>query len=80
MVQALRTRAGATMELAIYVRSFGEIDEHLARRACTCGETFEKRGEGTREASGRRFRVARLVCPECEAEEEVFFDTTELLH
>lgn len=73
-------RAGATPERAIYIRSFADMDGHLARRWCHCGGYLERRGEGSRDVDGRRFRVARLECQECEAVEEVFFDTTDLLH
>jgi hypothetical protein len=75
-----RTRPGGTPENAIAIRSFGEMDEHLARRWCVCGGYLERRGEGTREAGGRRLRVARLACQECEREDELFFDTTGVLH
>jgi hypothetical protein len=78
--RAARTRLGSSTERAIAIRSYGEIDDHLARRWCACGGFLERRGEGTREASGRRYRVARLACQECEREELVFFDTTDLLH
>ena len=44
-----------------------------------CGGYLERGGEGTRESGGRRFRVTRLRCQECEVVDEVFFDTTELL-
>lgn len=72
-------RPGAAAENAIYVRDFSEMDEHLRRRWCSCGGFLEPAGEGSREVSGRRFRVARLFCQECEETTEVFFDTTELL-
>src|SRR4051812_24174185 len=77
---AARTRAGASPELAIAIRSYGEMEEHLARRWCFCGGFLEHTGEGTRDGGGRRYRVARLVCQECEAIDEVFFDTTDVLH
>jgi hypothetical protein len=70
---------GATAENAIYVRDFAEMDEHLRRRWCVCGGFLEPSGEGSRELGGRRYRVARLRCQECEEACEVFFDTTELL-
>jgi hypothetical protein len=41
---------------------------------------MERRGEGTRETGGRRFRVAHLACQECEEEAEVVFETTDVLH
>jgi len=56
------------------------MDDQLARRWCSCGGYLERMGEGTREAGGRRYRVARLRCQECEAVDEVFFDTTDVLH
>jgi len=77
---AARSRAGASIERAFHVRSFGEMDEHLGRRWCVCGGYLERSGEGTREIGGRRYRVARMTCQECEAVEEVFFDTTDMLH
>jgi hypothetical protein len=78
--QAARARAGASPDLAIAVRSFHEIDDHLTRRWCHCGGYLERTGEGTRELGGRRFRIARLRCQECDDAAEVFFDTTEIVH
>jgi hypothetical protein len=77
---AVRRRDGATLELAIHIRSFADMDAHLTRRWCHCGGYLERRGEGSREEHGRRFRVARLECQECESVEEVYFDTSDLLH
>lgn len=70
---------GASQETAIYIRSFNEMDEHMRKRWCACGGFLEPVGEGTRERDGRRFRVARVACQECEESREVFFDTTDLL-
>ena len=78
--RAAASRAGSSPERAIHVRSYGEMDGHLAQRWCFCGGYLERTGEGTREIGGRRFRVARLACQECESVEEVFFDTTDVLH
>jgi hypothetical protein len=78
--RAAADRPGASPERAIYIRSYGDMDEHLAARWCFCGGYLERTGEGTRESAGRRFRVARLACQECESVEEVFFDTTDVLH
>jgi hypothetical protein len=78
--RAARTRPGATAERAIYIRSYGEMDDHLRERWCACGGYLERTGEGTRDSGGRRFRVARLTCQECETVAEVFFDTTDVLH
>ena len=56
------------------------MDAHLARRWCVCGGYLERQGEGSRALDGRRYRVARLVCQECEAVDEVFFDITDVPH
>jgi hypothetical protein len=56
------------------------MDAALDARVCPCGGRYSRAGEGTREADGRRYRVARLVCDTCEDGQEVFFDTTDLLH
>jgi hypothetical protein len=74
------TLPGATADLAIPVTTYSEMDDHLARRWCHCGGYLERTGEGSREASGRRLRIARLACQECERVTEVFFDTTDVLH
>jgi hypothetical protein len=76
---AARGRAGGSVANSIYIRSYAEIDEHLARLWCGCGGYLERRGEGTRETGGRRFRVARLACQECEEVMEVVFETTDVL-
>jgi hypothetical protein len=78
--RAAAIRDGASPERAIYVRSFADIDGHLGRRWCHCGGYLERTGEGSRELGGRRYRVARLRCQECEDLAEVFFDTTEVVH
>src|SRR5262249_12277950 len=78
--RAAGTRLGSSPERAIHVRSYSEMDGHLAQRWCFCGGYLERTGEGSRTVSGRTFRIARLRCQECEAPDEVFFDTTEVLH
>ncbi len=78
--EAAGERPGASAEHAIFIRSFTEMDEHLSGRWCHCGGFLERRGEGSRDTGGRRYRVARLACQECETAAEVFFDTTDVLH
>jgi hypothetical protein len=79
--QAAAARPGASPERAIPIRSYADMDDHLARHWCGyCGGYLERTGEGTRAGDGRRYRVARLRCQECERVEEVFFDTTNVLH
>lgn len=71
---------GSTPESALAIRDFAEMDAAIDRRACPCGGRPALEGEGSREVDGRRFRVARLVCPACEEEQFVFFETTDVLH
>jgi hypothetical protein len=78
--RAARGRAGARPDLAIAVRSFTEIDDEIGTRWCHCGGYLERAGEGSRDEGGRRFRVVRLRCQECEEPTELFFDTTEVVH
>jgi len=75
-----REGRGSSVDLSIPVRSFAEMDAVLDARTCPCGGRYDRAGEGTREAAGCRYRVARLVCSVCEEGAEVFFDTTDLLH
>jgi len=78
---AAAARPGASLDRAIPIGSYAEMDDHLARRWCGwCGGYLERMGEGSRSGDGRRYRVARLRCQECERIEEVFFDTTDVLH
>jgi len=78
--RAATTRAGSSVEEAIAVRRFDEIDDHLSGRWCHCGGFLERRGEGSRRVADRNFRIVRLSCQECETEAEVYFDTTAVLH
>ena len=74
-----RSRAGASRERAIHIRSYTEMDQHLAGRWCHCGGYLERTGEGTHEMGDRRYRVARVRCQECEEPDSVYFDVTDLL-
>ncbi|MCW5893884.1 MAG: hypothetical protein KIT14_25535 [bacterium] len=71
---------GASIERAVAVTSFDEMDLVLARRRCPCGGAYALQGEGTRDAEERRYRVARLECRTCESTTAVFFDVTALRH
>ncbi len=75
-----RRRPGATIYRPVLVRRFDEIDAALRGRACRCGGVFRLAGETSRVAGGRRFRIARLVCSECERDELMYFDVTAVFH
>jgi hypothetical protein len=78
--RAACARAGASPERAIHIRSYTEMDGHLAGRWCHCGGYLERGGEGTRESDDRRYRVVQLRCQECEEPQAAYFDVTDLLH
>ncbi len=71
---------GSSIERAIVVRSFDEIDRIVAARRCSCGRPLRPTGEGARQRGAQRFRLARLACDECEDEHVIFFDVSELVH
>lgn len=74
------SRPGGSAASAIPVRAYTEIDDYLAALACACGGSLERMGEGSRADGVHRLRIARLRCYECEREEQVFFETSEVLH
>ena len=71
---------GSTIERAIPVRSFDDIDRIVAARRCACGRQLRSTGEGARQRGPQRFRLTRLACDDCEEETVLFFDVTELVH
>jgi hypothetical protein len=75
-----RSGPGSSLETAIPIRSFEDIDAMVTTRRCHCGRRVRPTGEGTREAGARRYRFARLACDECEEETMLHFDVTDLLH
>jgi hypothetical protein len=78
--QLAATGPGSTMERAIPVRSFDEIDRIVAARRCGCGRPLRPTGEGARQLGPQRFRLTRLACDDCEEEMVIYFDVTELVH
>lgn len=78
--RAQRKRPGATIHLPVPVSRFDEIDAVLQGRRCRCGGGFDMAGETSRVVGERRFRVARLVCVECERDELLYFDVTAVFH
>lgn len=76
----MTTGPGSSIERAIAVRSFDDIDAVVAARHCACGERLRSTGEGARQAGMHRFRFTRLACDECEEETVLFFDVTDLVH
>ncbi len=76
----MATGPGSSVAQAIPVRSFDQIDAVVGVRRCECGQSLRSTGEGARQAGGRRFRVTRLACDECEEETVLYFDVTDLVH
>ncbi len=78
--RAAARRPGASLRRAIRIRRFDQMDRVLQRRVCRCGERLRLNGEGSRVVGIRRFRIAHLVCPDCERKETVLFDVTRVFH
>lgn len=78
--RAARQRPGATIYRPVTVSRFDEIDATVLERACWCGGLFVIAGETSRAIGARRFRIARLVCNECERDELIYFDVTAVFH
>jgi hypothetical protein len=78
--RALRVGPGSSLDEAIAVRSFDQIDSVVAARRCACGQRLRATGEGTRARGPRRYRLTRLACDDCEEETVLFFDVSELVH
>ena len=78
--RAERRRPGATIHLPVAVSSFDEIDAAVQGRTCWCGGALALAGETSRVVGARRFRIARLVCTECERDQLMYFDVTAVFH
>lgn len=76
----LASGPGSSIERAIAVRSFDDIDGVVRTRRCGCGRRLRTTGEGARQVGMRRFRLTRLACDDCEEETVVFFDVSEVMH
>lgn len=79
-VRTARRRLGATVHLPVLVRGFDEIDAAIQGRVCRCGGSLVLAGETSRLLGERRFRIARLVCSQCERDELMYFDVTAVFH
>jgi len=78
--RAERRRPGATIHLPVSVSGFDEIDAAVQGRTCWCGGHLVVTGETSRSVGERRFRIARLVCNQCERDELMYFDVTAVFH
>ncbi len=78
--RAARCRPGATLQRALPVTRFDEIDALLEGRSCRCGAPLRNTGETSQVRGSRRFRIVRLLCHECERDEVVYFDVTRVFH
>ena len=76
----IRTGPGTSIEQAVPVHSFEDIDHAVGTRRCHCGAGVHTIGEGTREVGDQRFRYTRLECEACEDEQLLFFDVTAIFH
>jgi len=74
------TGPGTSLESAIPVRSFEDIDAAVRERRCHCGDRLRLVGEGARQAGAHRYRVARLACDECEESSTLYFEVSAVLH
>lgn len=75
--RARRQRGAGTVERAMVVARFDDIDHALDGYRCRrCGDTAARVGEFSRTVGERRFRVCRVVCRGCGREERVHFDVT----
>jgi hypothetical protein len=79
-VRTARRRPGATIHLPMLVHRFDEIDAAIQGRLCRCGGFLVLAGETSRLLGERRFRIARLVCGQCERDELMYFDVTAVFH
>lgn len=75
-VRAMRRRPGATMERAVTVNRFDEIDLAVQGQQCWCGGLLTVAGETSHSAGDRRYRIVRLVCNRCERDQHMYFDVT----
>lgn len=80
---AAQRRAARRRELAepgrapqhpLEVEDFHALEARVSRERCqACQVDFKQTGEGSRVHEGRKLRVARLACPRCEDERELWF-------
>lgn len=75
-----RAQPARSPETAVRVSRYHEVDEHLRRARCTCGGALALLSEGTRSSDAGAVRVTHLSCTVCEAEHDLFFDVSLLLH
>jgi len=75
-----RRQPGATIRLPIVVGGFDEIDGCVEEQRCSCGGVMALSGETSRRVGERRYRIARLVCQDCEREQQLYFDVTTVFH
>ncbi len=75
-----RRLAGGSVETAMPVVSFDEIDLELARRRCHCGGRYDRHGEGPVAGKGAMLRAVALECRRCEERTRAYFDLTAVYH
>jgi hypothetical protein len=78
--RAAQRRPGATIHRPVAVRRFDEIDAAVQARECWCGGYFVASGETSRTFGERHFRVVRMVCNQCERDQLMYFDVTQVFN
>ena len=64
---------GHSIETALKVSRFADIDTYLNSQRCHCGARMTTISEGSRNLGTTRIRVTRTECNRCEAELDFFF-------
>ena len=72
----LATITGYSIEHALRVESYEDMDAFLRKLKCPCGGRLESTGESSRSQA----RVVRTECVECEEECFLYFDLRDARH
>lgn len=80
LVRRQQRLPGGSMETALPVSSFDEIDGELVRRRCHCGGRYDRHGEGPVGGPGAMVRAVAVECRRCEERSRVYFDLVAVYH
>lgn len=76
--RADRSRPGGSMESAIPIEDYADIDVTVRTQSCPCGGRYSIRGEGPVTGTDRPLRTTHLECRRCNRERVIYFDLTAL--